>query len=78
MMKKAECEAAIRELCSQWQSEKGFPSENTADFHPSFTEFKGWAIGKGFGGYFDFRTVGGSLRQAETWFNQEFHQTWRD
>ena len=77
-MKKDECEAAIRALCSQWSREKGFVNTQSTDFHPSYFEFKNWAEDKGYGRYWDFRATGGANYHAEMWFDDEFKQNWRN
>lgn len=71
-MKKDDAEKAIRYLCGQWANE-----EPPGD-HPSFSRFKAWLRRKGYGGYLDFRSVGGADYAAEMWFDQEFKQTWRN
>ncbi len=74
--KKAECEQAIRYLCTEWAKERGIP--HRPDFQPSFSEFTSWLNQKGYGHYLNFRSVAGPLYDAEMWFDQEFGQTWRN
>ena len=76
MDKKADCEKAIRYLCSAWAKERGIPSR--PEFQPSFGDFKSWLSQKGYSHYLNFRSVMGPLYDAETWFDQEFGQTWRN
>ena len=76
MRKKAECEAAIRHLCSQYSSEMNIPMQ--ADSQPSFWGFVAWVKEKGYGSYFEFRSTMGSMYDAEMWFDQEFKQMWRN
>jgi len=76
MKKKADCEAVIRQLCSEYSSEKNIPMQ--ADSQPSFQGFVAWVNDKGYGNYFNFRSTMGPMYDAETWFDQEFKQMWRN
>lgn len=75
-MKKSECEQAIRSLCHEWGHLNSIPSR--PDFQPSFSQFTSWLQERGYGGYLHFRSVVGPEYDAEMWFDQEFHQTWRN
>lgn len=79
-MKKDEAERGIRHLCSIWADERGYHSGiySSPDFHPSFADFKRWIHEKGYSSYLDFRSSTGSEYDAESWFDQEFRQTWRN
>lgn len=76
MMKKNECEKAIRHLCHVWAKEAGIPP-NPVD-QPSFSQFTSWLTANGHGQYLNFRSVAGPLYDAEMWFDEEFKQTWRN
>jgi hypothetical protein len=75
-MKKDECETAIRCLCREWAKERGIPYAPVDQ--PSFSDFKSWLSSKGYSHYLNFRSVMGPDSDAETWFDQEFKQTWRN
>ncbi len=75
MMKKPECEQAIRYLCREWRRVRGIPIR--PDFQPSFGEFKIWLRQNGYSHYQNFRSVAGPDYDAEMWCDQEFGQTWR-
>lgn len=75
LLKKDECERAIRPLCHQWARECGLSKEQLAD--PSFSDFKDWLSAKGYSRYLEFRSVMGADEDAERWFDQEFKQMWR-
>ena len=72
-MKKSGAERAIRSLASKW-----FNSVDPRPEHPSYWQLKDWCQQNGYGGYFDFRSVGGADFAAEMWFDQELGQTWRN
>ncbi|WP_332773298.1 hypothetical protein [Pseudomonas sp. ESBL1] len=74
MMKKSECEPAIRHLARAWANTK----EQPPGWHPCFGEFKSWLQAKGFGHYLNFRSVMPASDVAEQWFDQELGQTWRN
>jgi hypothetical protein len=72
-MTKLEAEKGIRKLCPQWAQEiciSMWPEEQ-----PSYLAFKLWCQAKGYGHYFKFRSDIGPDKDAERWFDQEFHQT---
>lgn len=75
-MKRSEAESAIRELIYQWASAAGVQIGSAEQ--PSFTAFRRWAKAQGYGSYFTFRSTMGPLEDAERWFDQELHQTWRN
>lgn len=76
-MKKDDAEKAIRYLASQWQSARGLPLP-PSDHHYSFGDFTRWLGEQGYSHVLDFRSTMGAQESAETWFNQEMKQTWRD
>lgn len=45
---------------------------------PSFSAFHLWALGWGGAAYFQFRSTLGPLEDAESWFDQELRQAWRN
>jgi len=76
MNRKSECETAIRSLCHEWARLQGIPSR--PDFQPSFGQFTSWLRERGYGHYLRCRSVAGPEYDAEIWFDQEFHQIWRN
>ena len=76
MMQKDECEKAIRQLCHEWAKVRGISSAPVDQ--PSFSDFKSWLNEKGYSHYLNFRSVTGPMYDAESWFDQEFKQTWRN
>lgn len=77
-MKQDEAEQAIRNLCHDWASEKGFDRSRygALDFFPSFSEFESWLHDNRYGHYLDFRPKVGSARYvAQMWFDEEFKKT---
>ncbi len=75
-MKKAAAESAIRHLFGKWSEEQSISRK--PDTMPSYAEFKSWTESKGYGHYFNFRSVRGADTDAELWFDEEFNQTWRN
>lgn len=71
---KSECEKAIRLLCHDWRREAGLRDVPAIEL--SFSAFKRWAETKGYGHYFDFRSVMGPHEDAERWFDDEFKLNW--
>ena len=76
MMKRAECEKAIRSLCHRWSKAVDLSAVELA--HPSFSAFKAWLREKSYSHYLDFRSVQGAEADAEMWFTEEFKQKWRN
>lgn len=75
-MKKKEAERAIRYLVTQWAGETGFDSASGEQ--PSFSAFTTWLSAKGYSDCLTFRSVRGPHEDAEQWFDEELHQTWRN
>ncbi|WP_374656447.1 hypothetical protein [Dongia sp.] len=75
MMKKDDCEKAIRGLCHDWGREVGIA--RAAESDPSFSQFKTWLHAKGYSHYLNFRSSISADYDAEQWFIQEFKQGWR-
>lgn len=75
-MKRSEAEPAIRALVHQWAAAAGVQAG--AAGQPSFSAFRRWAEGQGYGSYFTFRSTMGPLEDAERWFDQELRQAWRN
>lgn len=75
MMKKDECERAIRYLCGEWARDARLTQSELQN--PRFSAFKSWLAAKGYSQYLNFRSIAGSDYDAESWFEQEFKQTWQ-
>jgi len=45
---------------------------------PSFSDFKQWLEGHGYGHYLSFRSRRRPLIDAEQWFDEELKQAWRN
>lgn len=73
-MKKAESEKVIRSLSTQWFAT--LPPEDKE--HPSFGVFCNWVRANGYGDYLDFRSRMGPSNDAESWFDNELGQSWRN
>ena len=73
-MKKTEAETAIRALATEWAM--GLAEAERE--HPSFSAFKTWLSQKGYSHYLSFRSIMGADHNAETWFDQELGQAWRN
>ena len=71
-MKKSDSENAIKQLISL------YIHENEIDYNRIslilFSDFKNWAISKGYSDYFNFRSAIGSAREAEMWFDEEIRR----
>lgn len=74
MMKKSECEPAVRKLVREWANTQ----EQPPGWHPSFGEFKTWLRTQGYGHYLEFRSEMPANDVAEQWFDQELKQAWRN
>jgi hypothetical protein len=75
-MKKSEAEPKIRYLVTQWAQDTGF--DPTSGKQPSYSDFTSWLGAKGYLHYLKFRSVRGASSDAEQWFDEELHQTWRN
>lgn len=75
-MKKTEAEPAIRSLVQKWASAVGF--DPASGKQPSFAAFTSWLGTNGYSRYLNFRSVRGASGDAEQWFDEELHQTWRN
>jgi hypothetical protein len=75
-MKRTEAEPAIRALVHRWAEASGGAAATAGQ--PSFSAFKHWAEEQGHSEVFIFRSTMGALEDAERWFDQELHQTWRN
>jgi hypothetical protein len=76
MLKKSECETAIRELCHKFAEDKGFTPR--PDYDPGFITFVNWVNQKGYSQYLNFRSVAGPQYDAEMWFDEEMKQKGRN
>ena len=74
LVKKEECERALRHLCHVWWKESGLSA--TSEGHPSFTQFFAWVV-QNYPSYLNFRTTITVSFEVDMWFDQEFKQTWR-
>lgn len=74
--KKAGAERAIRQLAHEWADAQGI-QPGSAEM-PSFVAFHRWAVDRGGAAYFQFRSLRGPLEDAESWFDQELRQAWRN
>ena len=75
LMKKDECERAIRNLCHEWRKEAGLSKTPAGELH--FSQFFSW-MQQRYPSYLNFRTITSVRYDAEMWFDQEFKQTWRN
>jgi hypothetical protein len=75
-IKKADAESAIRSLTTQWARATGF--DYRSGEMPSFSAFKTWLRDNKYDGYLNFQSTMGPDADAEHWFDQELHQTWRN
>jgi hypothetical protein len=75
-VKRPEAERAIRQLTREWASAHGV-QPGSAEM-PSFNAFHRWVLGRGGAAYFQFRSTFGPLEDAESWFDQELCQAWRN
>ena len=74
-VKKDEAEKALRYLCHKWREETG--RSNTPESELCFSDYLSW-VRENSNSYLTFRSVMPVTDVVETWFNQEFHQTWRN
>jgi hypothetical protein len=75
-MKKIEAEPAIRSLVHKWASAVGVDAASGKQ--PSFATFTSWLGTNGYSHYLNLRSVRGASGDAEQWFDEELHQTWRN
>ena len=73
---KPEAEQKLRHLISRWVREESIDVAHPA--MPSFSDFKQWLEGHGYGHYLGFRSRRGPLIDAEQWFDEELKQAWRN
>jgi hypothetical protein len=74
-MKKSEAEKQIRHLTSVWRSLDQHRSVDEQDL--SFTDFYRW-LRDNYPQLVKFKSVMPVEEVVEQWFDQEFHQTWRN
>lgn len=72
-MRKSECEAPLKALAREWYYSLPEPRPD----RPSFMAFVDWLRQTGQDRYLEFRSVTGSLYDAELWFDVALGQTWR-
>lgn len=72
MATKAEAEAAIRHLATEWAREIGYISR--PGFYPSFVEFRAWLAAGNYSHYLHFRSDTDPMFVAEGWFEDELRQ----
>lgn len=75
-MKKTEAEPVIRSLVHKWAATIGF--DPASGKQPNFSAFTSWLGANGYSHYLGFRSVRGPHGDAEQWFDEELHQTWRN
>lgn len=75
-VKRPEAERAIRQLTHDWAAAHG-EQPGSAEM-PSFSAFHSWVVARGGAAYFQFRSTRGPLEDAESWFEQELRQGWRN
>ncbi|MEC8194920.1 MAG: hypothetical protein VX228_01070, partial [Pseudomonadota bacterium] len=68
-------EQLIRSIVHDWANEQ--PNRQSADWHPSWYEFKTWLLER-HPRALSFRSTGGADMAAENWFDDELGQTWRN
>lgn len=76
LVKRPEAESAIRQLTHDWAAAHGMQSGSGE--MPSFSAFRRWVLDRGGAAYFQFRSTLGPLEDAESWFDQELRQAWRN
>ena len=76
MMKKAEAEQGVRELCHRWADARGIPP--APKDQPSFADFCAWVETNPHSHHFTFRSTMPAMDEVERWFDEEFKQTWRN
>lgn len=74
-MKKPEAQKNIRHLTSVWRNQDQYRSINEQDL--LFHEFYSW-LRSNYPQVLTFRSVVPIEDVVEQWFDQEFHQTWRN
>lgn len=74
-MTKSEAERAIRHLCHEWAGLRGIGIDSNNQ--PSFEDFFSWA-NDNYSRYMKFRSTTSVRDDVESWFDQEFKQTWRN
>lgn len=74
-MKKTESEKQVRHLTSVWRNQEQYRSIN--DQNLQFHEFYAW-LQNNYPQLLTFRSVMPVGDVVEQWFDQEFHQTWRN
>lgn len=73
-MKKTDAEPQLRRLCHVWKAEC---HPNTLEQDLQFADFARWVKDR-HPDLLAFRSTMGPMEDAERWFDQEFHQTWRN
>lgn len=73
MLKKDDCEKAIRGLATKWASTQ----KKKDNWNPCFYTFKTWMQDNGYAHYLNFQTTESTEFLAEMWFAQELKQAWR-
>ncbi len=74
-MKKPEAEKHIRHLTSVWRNQEQYRSVKEQNL--SFYDFYSW-LRNNYPQLLTFRSVMPVEDVVEQWFDQEFHQTWRN
>ena len=74
-MKKPEAEKQIRHLTSVWRNLEEYRSVDEQKL--SFSDFYSW-LKENYPQLIQFRSVMPTADVVEQWFDQEFHQTWRN
>ena len=74
-MKKDEAEAGLRRLCHVWRTETGKAAVPEDELY--FSDYLTW-VEQHHRSYLAFRSTVPAIDLAETWFDQEFHQSWRN
>lgn len=74
-MKKDEAQRIIRALTHDWVRSTGF--NKASGEMPSFSDFKTY-VEQRTPDALRFRSTRGPIEDAETWFDQELGQTWRN
>lgn len=74
-MKKDEAEKGIRHLCYKWGELRNVVPDPAVQ--PNFSDFMSW-VRENYPAYLDFRSTMPVADVVESWFDQEFRQTWRN
>ena len=74
-MTKNEAEKHIRHLTSEWRRLEEYRSVDEQEL--SFSDFYSWLL-ENYPQLLDFRGRLPTRDVVEQWFDQEFHQTWRN